>query len=134
LALAVGASYSELSGDPELFSFFAVVKPGVKIDEVERAVLAEVERLKKEPPTDREILKAKNQVEARFVFEQDSIFRQAMLLGTAETVGAGWHYVTDYVEKLRSVKKEDVQRVAKQYFNEDTRTVGILIPVSGGAR
>jgi zinc protease len=134
LALAVGASYSELSADPELFSFYAVVKPGAKIEEVEKAVLAEIDRLKKEPPTDREILKAKNQVEARHVFEQDSIFRQAMLLGTAETVGAGWRYVTDYVEKLRSVKKEDVQRVARKYFSEDTRTVGILVPVSGGAR
>jgi zinc protease len=134
LALAVGASYSELSGDPELFSFYAVVKPGAKIEEVEKAVLAEVDRLKKEPPTDREILKAKNQVEARYVFEQDSIFRQAMLLGTAETVGAGWRYVTDYVEKLRGVKKEDVQRVARKYFSEDTRTVGVLIPAPGGAR
>ena len=143
LALAVGASYSELSADPELFSFYAVVKPGAKIEAVEKAVLMEVERLKKESPTDREIQKAKNQVEARYVFEQDSIFRQAMLLGTAETVGAGWRYIAEYVDKLRGVTKDDIQRVARKYLNEDTRTVGILVPIppspqpirtSGGAQ
>ena len=52
-----------------------------------------------------------------------------MLLGTAETVGAGWQYVADYVDKLRDITKEDVHRVAKKYLNEDARTVGILIPV-----
>src|SRR5207247_10873828 len=98
--------------------------------DVEKAVLAEIERLKKEPPTEKELQKAKNQVEAHYLFEQDSVFRQAMLLGTAETVGAGWQYIADYVDKLRGVTKEDVQRVARHYLNEDIRTVGILIPLS----
>ena len=90
LALQVGADYNELSADPELFTFYAVVKPGAKIEDVEKAVLGEIERLKKEPPSDWELQKAKNQVAARNLFEQDSVFRQAMLLGTAETAGAGW--------------------------------------------
>ena len=105
------------------------MKPGAKIEEVEQSLLAEIERIKKEGPTDKEIQKAKNQVEAKHMFEQDSIFRQAMLLGTAETVGAGWQYIADYVKRLREVTKEDVKRVARRYFQEDTRTVGILIPV-----
>ena len=129
LALQVGAGYNELAADPELFTFYATVKPAVRIAAVERAVLAEIDRLKKEPPTDHELQKAKNQVEARYLFEQDSVFRQAMLLGTAETVGAGWQYVADYVDKLRGITAEDVHRVAKKYLNEDARTVGILIPV-----
>ncbi len=130
LALQVGAGYNELAADPELFTFYAVVKPGVKIADVEKAVLVEIERLKKEPPSDMELQKAKNQVEARYLFEQDSIFRQAMLLGTAETAGVGWQYIADYVDKVRAVTKEDIQRVARTYLNEDTRTVGILIPAA----
>jgi len=129
LALQVGAGYDDLAADPELFTFYATVKPGMNIADVEKAVLAEIERLKKEPPTDHELQKAKHQVEARYLFEQDSVFRQAMLLGTAETVGAGWQYVADYVDKLRGITKEDVHRVAKKYLNEDARTVGILMPV-----
>jgi len=129
LALAVGASYSELSADPELYSLYAVVKPGSKIDEVEKALLAEIDRLKKQGPTPTEMQKAKNQVEARHVFEQDSVFRQAMLLGTAETVGAGWPYVANYVENLRKVTQEDVMRVARQYLVPDQLTTGILVPL-----
>jgi predicted Zn-dependent peptidase len=33
------------------------------------------------------------------------------------------------VAGVQSVKKDDVQRVAKKYFTEDNRTVGILVPV-----
>ena len=134
LALGVGASYSELSADPELYTFYAVVKPGTKIEAVEKALLAEVERLKKEGPTDQEVQKAKNQVEARHIFEQDSIFRRAMLLGTAESVGAGWPYIANYVENLRKVTKQDVTRVARQYLVNDTLTTGILVPVEGRGR
>jgi zinc protease len=134
LALAVGASYSELSADPELYTFYAVVKPGAKIEQVERALLLEIERLKKDGPTERELRKAKNQAEARRVFEQDSVFRQAMLLGTAETVGAGWEYISNYVDKLREVTKEDVIRAARRYLTSDTRTVGVLVPAEAGVQ
>jgi zinc protease len=71
-------------------------------------------------------------VEARHIFEQDSMFRQAMLLGTAETVGAGWQYTANYVENLRKVTKEDVVRVSRQYLIPDQLTTGILVPVQGG--
>ena len=143
LALQVGAGYNELAADPELFTFYAMVKPGAKIADVEKAVLAEIERLKKEPPSEKELQKAKNQVAAHYLFEQDSVFRQGMLLGTAETVGAGWQYIADYVNQLSRITREDVHRVARTYLNADTRTVGILMPLSsksegaqaaGGAR
>ncbi|MEK6603156.1 MAG: pitrilysin family protein, partial [Nitrospirota bacterium] len=52
LALQVGAGYNELATDPELFTFYAVVNPSAKIGDVEKAVLVEIERLKKEPPSD----------------------------------------------------------------------------------
>jgi zinc protease len=51
-----------------------------------------------------------------------------MLMGQAETTGAGWKQVELFVKKLRDVKAEDVLRVAKKYLVEDGRTVGILIP------
>jgi len=128
LALAVGAEYSLLQADPELFYCFAVVQPARKIDEVEQAIYREIERLQNELPTEQELQRAKNQVEASYIFGQDSNFRQAMLLGQAETVGAGWRHVDTYLEKVRTVTAEDVRRVARRYFVEDARTVGILIP------
>ena len=82
-----------------------------------------------DPPTELELQRAKNQVEAARVFEQDSNFRHAMLLGQAETVGAGWQKVQQFLERIRAVTTKDVQRVARQYLIEDARTVGTLIPL-----
>ncbi len=129
IALAAGAEYSLLQADPELFYCFAVVKPGQKPEDVERALYRELERLQAEPPSEEELRRAKNQVEAGYIFGQDSNFRQAMLLGQAETVGAGWRHVYLFLERLRGVTAEDVQRVARQYFVPDARTVGTLIPL-----
>jgi zinc protease len=133
LALATGAEYSLLQADPELFYCFAVVKPGQKPEEVEQALYREIARLQAEPPSNEELQRAKNQVEAGYIFGQDSNFRQAMLLGQAETVGAGWRHVYQFLERLRSVTAEDVRRVARQYFVPDARTVGTLIPLPAPA-
>jgi zinc protease len=127
-ALAVGAEYSLLQADPELFYCFAVVKPGRTAKDVERALYKEIEKLQSAPPTSQELQRAKNQVAAAYVFGRDSNFRQAMLLGQAETVGAGWRHVDEFLEKIKNVTAEDVRRVARRYLVEDGRTVGVLIP------
>jgi len=128
LALYAGGDYDNISTDPNLFSVYAGVMPGKTTEEVEKALYAEIEKLKSEPVTDEELQKAKNQIEAGFIMGQDSIFYRAMLLGQFETV-ANWKLLETYVENIRAVTKEDVMRVAKEYFIEDNRTVGILIPL-----
>ena len=128
LALYAGGDYDNISADPNLFSVYAGVMPGKTTEEVEKAMYSEIEKLKSEPITDEELQKAKNQIEAGFIMGQDSIFYRAMLLGQFETV-ANWKLLETYVENIRAVTKEDVMRVAKEYFIEDNRTVGILIPL-----
>jgi zinc protease len=128
LALYAGGDYDNIANDPNLFYVYAGVMPGKTTEEVEKALYAEIEKLKTSPVTDEELLKAKNQIEASFIMGQDSIFYQAMLLGQFDTV-ANWKVLEKYVENIRAVTKEDVQRAAKEYFSADNRTVGILVPV-----
>jgi zinc protease len=52
-----------------------------------------------------------------------------MLLGQAESVGAGWRKIDQFVERIRAVTAKDIQSVARHYLTEDNRTVGTLIPV-----
>lgn len=127
-SLAVGAEYSVLQTDPGLFYFYSLVNPGAKIEGVEEALQREIVRLQNEPPSEQELQRAKNQVEAARIFEQDSNFRHAMLMGQAESVGAGWRRIDQFVERIRAVTAKDIQRVAKQYLTPDNRTVGILVP------
>ena len=128
IALYAGGDYEDVSADPHLFYVYAGVMPGKSTEEVEKAVYAEIEKLKTDPVTDEELQKAKNQAEASFIMGQDSVFYQAMLLGQFESV-AEWRLYTRYLDNIRAVKKDDIQRVAREYFTDDNRTVGILVPV-----
>ena len=128
-SLAVGAEYNLLQTDPGLFYFYALVSPGQRPEVVEEALHREIKRLQADPPTEQELQRAKNQVEATHIFEQDSNFRHAMLLGQAESVGAGWRKIDQFVERIRAVTAKDIQHVARHYLTEDNRTVGTLIPV-----
>ena len=128
LALSADADHSLLSRDPGLFYLSAEPLPGKEISEVEKALDQEVERLQKEPVGDGELEKAKNQLEASFIFGQDSIFSQAMLLARHE-IALGWRAMEDYLPSIRRVTKEDIRRVAARYLTQDNRTVGILIPL-----
>jgi zinc protease len=128
LAIDADTGYSGLSKDPFLFLVDATAAPGNDIPEVEKAVYEEMEKIKNEPPSEFELKKAKNQLEAAFIMGQDSIYSQAMLIGRYEMLG-DWRLKDRYLEGIRGVKAEDVSAAASRYLTGENRTVGILIPV-----
>ncbi len=127
-AVDAGGDYEPISTDDSVFYFHAMVSPGYDVDTVEAAIYQEVERLRTQPPSERELARARNQVEASYLFAQDSVFYQAMRLGEAETVGAGVEYVTRFPEMIRKVTADDVMRVARTYLVPERRTVATLVP------
>ena len=98
IAAYAAASYDQMtSQDPALFYLYAGVKPGVRTEDVEKALYREVELIASQPVPEKEMEKAKNQVEAAFILGQDSIFNQARQIGQAELVGVGVRYIENYV-------------------------------------
>jgi zinc protease len=128
MARSVDADYAGLSIDPTIFSITAQVMPEKDSAEVERAIDALLDRVRSEPVSDRELEKAKNQVEAGFVFGQDSIFDHAMWIGQYES-SAQWQLLDSYLAGIRKVNRDDILKVAKKYLDPDRRTVGILVPI-----
>jgi len=128
LALSAWASYDGMFTDPFLFMAAATAGQGKKIEEVEKAMLDVIGQIRKTPPTEREVQKAKNQIEASFIMEQDSIYMQARTIATFEMIG-GWKLIDKYLEGIRKVSPEDVRRVAEKYLIDDQKTTGILIPL-----
>jgi zinc protease len=128
LVLEAEADHSLLSVDPNLFYLSASPLPGKDVAEVEKSLEAEIEKLQKEPPGERELEKAKNQMESSFIYAQDSLFAQAMLLARHE-IALSWKALDEYLPSIRKVTPEDVRRVAREYLNPDNRTVGILLPL-----
>jgi zinc protease len=129
LVLSADADQSLVSRDPSLFMLSADLLPGKEVSEVEKAFDQEIERLQREPVGEQELEKVKNQIEASFIFGQDSIFNQARLLARHE-IALSWKAIDDYLPSIRKVTPEDIQRVAKKYLIPDNRTVGILIPLA----
>ncbi len=127
VALQASAHYDLTSRDPGLFYISASFLPEKGPGEVEGAIYDELELLKKTPVGAWELQKAKNQLEASFVFGQESILSLGLKLGEYETA-LDWASISAYIPSIRSVTARDVQRVAAQYFTAQNRTVGILIP------
>jgi zinc protease len=128
IALSAGAGYSNFNKYPFIFYLEGTPLPGKKIEEVENALYEEVRKVKDQPPSEREVQKAKNQIEADFIMGQDSVYSQAMVLAQFEMLD-NWRLKEKYIEGLRKVTPYDVQRVANKYMVVDQRTVGTLIPV-----
>ena len=128
IAQSVDADYDGLSMDPSVFSVTAQVMPEKDPLEVEKAIYDLLERVKSEPVNERELEKAKNQIEAAFVFGQDSVFGQAMRTGQYEAT-ARWQLLDSYLAGIRKVTTADILRVAKKYLDPDQRTVGVLIAI-----
>ena len=61
-------------------------------------------------------------------FEQDSVFYQAMQMGTLETIGLDWREMERYSDSIRQVTAEQVQAVARKYIDLNKLTTAILEP------
>ncbi len=127
--LAVMArAYAGGSKYPDLFLIFVTPRHPHTAEEVEQAVYEELEKLKKEPPSQWELEKIKNQLEADFIHGLESNSGLADEISFYEAV-AGWQYINVALEKIQAVTAEDVMRVAKKYFTKTNRTVATLVKI-----
>jgi len=127
VALAIDVYHSNLKYGGS-FIIVGIPQTGVAIDSLEDEILAEIEKLKTEPVTDKELNKAKNQALAQAVYQRDSPASIGFTIGYWEIESGEWQNINRYPEKIQKVTREDVMEVAKKYFVQDNRTVGYLLP------
>jgi zinc protease len=131
LALNVSAS-AGFFHDPSLFNVYASVAPGVEHSEVERVLLEEIERVKKDGVTDQEVATALAKYEASTAYGRDGSFAIASNLN--ETIAAGdWTLYYTLDDATRNVTAADVKRVANAYFDAARSTTGWFIPLPATA-
>ncbi len=129
IASSVGASYPLTSRLDGLFSLSGTPAQGKTPEGLEQAIRSELKDLQENPVSRQELERVKAQVVSSDVYEKDSLFYQAMILGILETVGLSWELADEYVERIQAVTAEQVQAVAKKYFIDDRLTVAILEPL-----
>lgn len=129
LALDAGGEMDLVSRDPNLFYIYAQnrVNDQKTTDAIIQAINTEILKLKTTKVSDTELQKVKNQIEASFIFGQDSNFNRAMILGQYATVGS-WSDRDKYLPAIRAVTADDIMRVANKYLIETNMTEGYLVP------
>lgn len=128
IAVSAGAGYDLISRGPAMFILDGAPAEGKSVAELETAIREQIEKIKRDGVTEEELQRVKAQVIAAQVYQRDSMFYQAMLIGEVETVGLPLNTLETRLEKLKAVTAGQVQEVARKYLVDDRLTVAVLDP------
>ena len=114
------------TAQPFLYTISLTATEGTPLARLEEATLAELDRVRADGVTAAELRKAKNQLRARLVFEQDSITNIAHQLGYFETI-ASWRFYPSIGQQIEAVTLEQVSAAAER-LKASNRTIGWFDP------
>jgi predicted Zn-dependent peptidase len=126
LATGVGAFSAPGHRYPNLFIVSATPREPHTVKEVEEALYTEIEKLKNEPVSERELQQIMNRLEYEESRQMLSIGGLARNLTEYEAIAESWRYLIEHRKAVAGVKPEDIQRVAKKYLTKENRTVGFI--------
>lgn len=129
LAAGVSAGYDLLSRHDNLLMLQGTPSQGHTIDELEAALLEQIDRLRETLVKKDELERIKAQVTASKVYQMDSVFYQAMQIGMLETVGLDWQESERYVERINAITPEQIRQVAREFLIDDHLTTAVLEPL-----
>ncbi len=115
--------------DPGLLIISAVPRAPHTLEELEKGIDAEIERLKESGVIDRELQRVRNQLEADLVRSLQSPASLAAHLGAAQALTGDWRYILESRKRLKAVTADDVQRVVKAHLTTENRTVATLLAI-----
>jgi zinc protease len=128
LALSAGSG-TDVLHDLSLHTLYAALTPGTTHEQVERALVAELNKIKVSGVTPAEVASVKQQYIAEDAYKRDGTAAVASEL--SEWIGIGdWTLYITFPQRVQQVTPADVQRVAKQYFSADQSTTGWFVPVA----
>ena len=136
IATDAGAGYDLYDRQDSLFLLDGTPAGTHTIDAVQQALLQQLQRLKDKPVDADELARVKSRVVADAVYEQDSVFYQAMKIGKLEAIGLDWRLAEEYVERINAVTAEQLQAVASKYLVDKYLTVAQLdpLPMENGSK
>jgi zinc protease len=121
-------NYDSNERGPGLFYLEGVPSEGKTVADLETAIRGELQKIINDGVTNEELNRVKAQVIANEVFARDSVMAQAHQIGGWEMSGLSYKTLDILVDKLKAVNADQVQAVAKRYFNDDNLTIAVLDP------
>ena len=114
--------------DPWAFTLDLSVRSGVTTAAAEAAAEEEVTKLQTTPVTEDELKRAVSQIQASYVYSNDSVSSQADLIGSSE-ITSSYKYQDDYLQRIAAITPADIVSAAQKYLTVDNRTVAIFDPL-----
>lgn len=119
------SAYAYTPTDPGLF----IVAAGLERDKVRPVLeetLAALFRCKHHLVSPAELARARTNLESDFIYRRETVQGQARQLGYFLTVFNNADYERQYLDGLGAVTRQDIRRVAQQYFSADTLSLVLL--------
>ncbi len=113
---------------PNLMLFYAQTTPQASVDDVAKALAIEIERMKSQPVSAKELERVKTNIRAALLRSLDSNIGMARSLTAYEVKTGSWLNLFKQLDAIAAVTPADIQRVAKQTFTPENRTIGKLVP------
>ena len=118
-------AYNAENTDPGLFIFLAVCNPGVKAEEAEQELIAQIGKIKGSKVSPEELEKVKVNTRADFIFSLESSASVANLFGSYLARG-DLKPLEAYEAQINALDAETIQKAAQRYFDFNVSTTIIL--------
>ncbi len=115
---------------PNLMLFYAATSPKSSVEEVAQALSLEIEKLKTQPVSQKELERVKNQLRAGLLRSLDSNLGMGKALVEYQVKTGSWRNLFDQIQAIEAVTAADIQRVAKTTLTPENRTIGRILPKS----
>jgi len=124
----VGVGYDMISRGPELFLINVSTAKGKTVSQAQASIRKALEELKQKGILDSELKRIKVRILSDQIYKRDSIFGQAMEIGSTEMAGFSWRDIDYMLERMQTITPEQVQAVAKKYLVDEGLTIAVLDP------
>jgi zinc protease len=127
LASAVSAYPAELI-EPGWYDISATAAPGQSLGKIQQVLQQSLTELRETPVSAAELQRAKTQLQASFVLNNQDISSQASQLAYTQSIAGDYKYSDRYLKAIDQVTTADIQRVAQTYLDPAKQTVGTFEP------
>jgi zinc protease len=110
------------------FAIIATARPGVTLSQLEKVIQEELDKLKLEGPSTRELQRITNQYESNFIRQLESSSNKADLLNRYYYYTGNPDYFNEDFQRYKALDGNDIREAIRQYLKDDARVVLSIVP------